>query len=582
VADTERRSVARFQGFGQAALRVGRWSLLAVPVGVFAERAWSERWVADDGFIHLRMVSQITAGHGPVFNAGERVEASTSPLWTAVLVAADVLTPIRLEWIAVLVGIGLSLAGLAFSIVGSRRLSLAPGSVEVFFPAGALVLVAMAPVWSFASAGLEGGIAFAWIGACLWILASWARRGEPLPWWAAALVGLGPLIRPDLAIMTVLFLAAVLMGRLHDDSWGDRARLLVCALGIPVAYQLFRMGYYGSVVPNPAVAKEASLSRWDAGWDYLRETVDPYVLWFPLLTLAAGGYLPKVLELRRDARTRALLVVAAFAVGGVLHAAYVVRVGGDFMHARLLLPSLQAIAAPVAVLPLRRAYLASLLVVPWAVVAVLFLRSEVDRYSKGGIGTETPVTVDDYGWGADGRARAWFTGDGAYFDRRRLPYEPAAGRRAIVAHYGVGIASYALGHDVYVLDLLGLADPFTSHLEIDRRVLPGHEKPLPAPWVAARITADGTDAREEDFPFLVIGSAPLGDAGTQPFDERVERARSTMKCSDLQEFFGTYSEPLTVGRFLDNLVHAFGNTLQRIPPEPRDAARYFCGRTSGR
>ena len=35
--------------------------------------------VGDDGFINLRVVSQIKAGNGPVFNAGERVEAATSP-----------------------------------------------------------------------------------------------------------------------------------------------------------------------------------------------------------------------------------------------------------------------------------------------------------------------------------------------------------------------------------------------------------------------------------------------------------------------------------------------------------------------
>src|SRR5688500_739346 len=99
-----------------------RWALLAVPVAVLAERAWSRRWMSDDGFINLRVVRQITSGNGPVFNAGERVEASTSPLWTAVLTAGDVVTPITLEWVAVLGGIALTLLGVALAIAGSRRL----------------------------------------------------------------------------------------------------------------------------------------------------------------------------------------------------------------------------------------------------------------------------------------------------------------------------------------------------------------------------------------------------------------------------------------------------------------------------
>jgi len=40
----------------------------------------------EDAFINLRVIDQIFAGHGPVFNAGERVEPATSALWVFVLV----------------------------------------------------------------------------------------------------------------------------------------------------------------------------------------------------------------------------------------------------------------------------------------------------------------------------------------------------------------------------------------------------------------------------------------------------------------------------------------------------------------
>jgi len=49
---------------------------------------WRQRWIADDGLIEARVVRQILAGHGPVFNPGERVEANTSALWTWLLAAA--------------------------------------------------------------------------------------------------------------------------------------------------------------------------------------------------------------------------------------------------------------------------------------------------------------------------------------------------------------------------------------------------------------------------------------------------------------------------------------------------------------
>ena len=34
-----------------------------------------------------------------MFNPGERVEIFTSPLWLSVLTVADVVAPVRLEWL---------------------------------------------------------------------------------------------------------------------------------------------------------------------------------------------------------------------------------------------------------------------------------------------------------------------------------------------------------------------------------------------------------------------------------------------------------------------------------------------------
>jgi hypothetical protein len=77
---------------------------LLVPVIVVVVMGWQQRWTSDDGFINLRYVDQIRHGNGPVFNAGERVEAFTSPLWLAVLLCLDLVLPLRLEWIAVVSG----------------------------------------------------------------------------------------------------------------------------------------------------------------------------------------------------------------------------------------------------------------------------------------------------------------------------------------------------------------------------------------------------------------------------------------------------------------------------------------------
>ena len=80
--------------------------LVVAPVALLVIMAWNMRWMSDDGFIHLRVADQLLHGNGPVFNAGERVEASTSPLWVFLLAATRLAAPLlSLEWIAVLSGI---------------------------------------------------------------------------------------------------------------------------------------------------------------------------------------------------------------------------------------------------------------------------------------------------------------------------------------------------------------------------------------------------------------------------------------------------------------------------------------------
>jgi arabinofuranosyltransferase len=551
------------------------WGVLAAPVVLLAQRAWNWRWLSDDGFIHLRVVRQLVSGNGPVFNAGERVEASTSPLWVFLLAVGDVLTPVRLEWMAVLGGIALTLAGVVLAVLGARLLAAPRSAGQLLLPAGLAVMVAWPPMWSYASSGLETGLSTAWLGACLYLLARWGRGEARLPAGTAVVVGLGPLIRPDLGLFSTLFVGVVLVAGAPRDAWRARLRVIGLVLAVPLAYQIFRMGYYGSLVPNPALAKEAGKPWWENGWRYLHRSVDPYWLWVPGLVLGVGAYVPLVRDLVAVRRRRHLLVAGAFALGGVLHAVYIVRVGGDFMHARLLLPGFFAFAAPVAVVPLRLRYAAAALVLPWAAVCAVSFRFYSDLHEPH----RNKVTIEDFSWGRGQPLRAWFTGDGLYYSETRLPVRPADGRQTVVGAYGVGLPSYALGPDVYVLDLLALADPFTSHLVItERAIIPGHEKPIPDVWAAARYTEPGAHIDEADFPELVVnvGIVPLDRNPRGSFAERLTVARATLRCAPLRELRESYTGRLTVGRFFENLLEAPSNTRFRIPPEPAEAHAELC------
>src|SRR5438132_10432612 len=104
-----------------------RW-LTAVPAFVpalmIAIGGWQHRWMDEDAFINLRIVDQIFAGHGPVFNAGERVEASTSTLWIVVLVIGRALFGAftSMEWIARLASLGAAVHAFALAGKAARLL----------------------------------------------------------------------------------------------------------------------------------------------------------------------------------------------------------------------------------------------------------------------------------------------------------------------------------------------------------------------------------------------------------------------------------------------------------------------------
>jgi arabinofuranosyltransferase len=555
--------------------------LIVIPIVVLIFGAWQYRWMSDDGFINLRVVKQIEAGHGPVFNQGERVEAATSPLWVAILTVADVLLPLRLEWIAVLLGIAATVAGIALVLYGAVKLLPTRAPNAIVLPTGILVLVAFAPVWKFASSGLEEGLFTLWFGASFGLLARWAASDRSLPsLWTAAVVGVGPLIRPDLSLMTFAFLtSAVVVG---GDSLGKRTRFVAVALALPIAYQVFRMGYYAALFPNTAFAKEASRSWWSHGFTYVIDAGRPYWLWVPLVTLIVGGYGPLIRAQLREGRRRQLAILIACAAGGCAHLLYVARVGGDFMHARLVLPGLTALIAPVAVTVFSRKLIqvvTSAIIIVWSLVSIAFLRS-IDDAPITFIGSpRNGVTLSDYGWQSGGPSFRWFNGPGVYFDGQLVAAPRSVRLPPVVsAEFGVGMSSYALGPDAYVLDMLGLGDAFTSHLRLGRRGVIAHEKPLPRPWVAARLLAPDARVGEADFPLPEFFLARPLDRPDTPFPERVDAARTALTCGRLDELLDDVGDRLSVGVFVRNVFDAFGNSRLRISPEPSDAVEQFCNR----
>jgi len=559
---------------------MSRMVSVVIPAVILVAAGWLRRWTTEDAFINYRIVRMLLEGHGPVFNIGQRVEAYTSPLWIGVLTVGDVVLPFRLEYVSIVCSLALCSLGMLALCSGAVRL-LGRSSERAWVPLGSLVLLALSPIWDFSTSGLEFALSLFWIGGLTLVIGRWVSADRPLLVGEALFVGLGPLVRPDMLVYSIGIVVFVFACRWSSENSRERFCVLVAVAALPVIYELFRMAYFAALVPNTALAKAADQPHWRPGFAYLRNMFGPYYLLLPMVAVAVVALLVAgPLDLRRR------LALGIMPLAGVLHAICIVRAGGDYMHARLLLPSLVAVLAPVAVVPVRRLVLPPVAIVAvWAVIAAVGLRmtapvtvgsliADGRQAAVGPLHLSNPVTAEDQGYGPGNASIRAVGANGLYAGLTPLPLRPRPVLRTPLAlMHGIGVTGYLLGSRVSVLDRLGLADALVAHFQLVHIGLIGHEKPIPIPWLVARVTNDRAAANlfGGDGFALPLYRSPLGR-----FDQDVAAARRALKCPALQRLQQATQGPMTVRRALSNIWHAPEFTILRIPPDPNKAVAEFC------
>jgi arabinofuranosyltransferase len=610
-----------------ATVRVSLWASVAVVAVLFGWGAWQRRWIADDGLIVLRTVRNLLAGNGPVFNAGERVEANTSVVWTYLVYVGSWLNwPMRLEYVALVLALLLSVAGLAMLMLGTGRL-FAPGLLgrrAVILPAGALVYIAVPPARDFATSGLESGLVMAYLGLLWWMMVCWSQAhqcpggqrpsGRVFIGTLAFVAGCSVLVRPELALIGGLALIMMLIA-----AKGRRRRALIVVAGglLPVAYQIFRMGYYGLLFPGTALAKDAAGDKWSQGVIYLSNFNRPYALWVPAvllvglaLVVSAGRrkgirYTPPRSPgpLARSVQSPSAVVVFIL-VSGLLQALYWIRQGGDFMHGRVLLVPLLCLLAPVAVVPVvfpdgtrlsREAgyWLAGAVSALWMAIAGWSLWAanssgmgdDATRVTYSGIvderrfyaqatGHAHPLTAADY---LDyPRMRAVLvalnnTPEGALLlpsgnydqwdlvppirpeSRPDAPPPPQKGPHTVF-FTNLGMVGMNVGLDVRVIDQIGLANPVAAHTARLQHGRIGHDKNLFPDWVIA------------DGPWVKWYPGVPGYIDAQ----WVAQAEKALKCPATEAVLNSVRAPMGFHRFVSNFLNSFEFTRYRIDRVPRD------------
>ncbi|HEX4454616.1 MAG TPA: discoidin domain-containing protein, partial [Kofleriaceae bacterium] len=317
-------------------------------------------------------------------------------------------------------------------------------------------------------------------------------------------------------------------------------------------------------------------AEWHRGAWYLYDLVAPFWLGVPIAVLVVLF----AIAVWRGAIGRERVVVATPVVAAIVMGIYVIRVGGDFMQARMLLPVAFAAALPGMVLPLRRFTVPAVaLLVAWAAV-IVHVRNDGRRHGvspftederRGYIEwTHDPHPLQDaYLIGAEG---VTVTMLGALRHGERIFYSEGGFRQALAA--GAPAAVFVAGRlgfggtltplDGVTVDILGLANPIGARIELTQPgEKPGHQKLLPWAWVVA------------DF------GDPSGDADIAPILEApanaIAAARRAEQCGDLRELLESVRAPLTTGRFFANLVGSVRRTRLEVPSDPFEAELKFCG-----
>jgi len=634
-------------------VRLSLWASVLVVAALFGWGAWERRWIADDGLIVLRTVRNLLAGNGPVFNAGERVEANTSTLWTYLMYVGGLVGgPVRLEYVALVLALVLSVLGVVFAMFGAARL-YAPslqGRRAVMLPAGVLVYIAVPPARDFATSGLENGLVLAYLGLLWWMMVCWSQalrayrqapppiirggpptirrhplgartmQSEPRPviggFFEAALAfvaGLSVLVRPELALVGGL---ALIMMLIAARDWRRRGLIILAGGLVPVAYEIFRMGYYGLLFPGTALAKDASGAKWSQGFVYLANFNSPYLLWAPAILL--GGLAGVVMITRgrpwgiRHQAAPGLgwvarmvqspqAVVVFILVSGLLQALYWIRQGGDFMHGRVLLTPLFCLLAPIAVIPLvlpdgtRMARGAGYLFV--GATSVLWLSVvgwSLWAANSGGMGADAPrVTytgiVDERRFYAQATGNAHPLTAADYLDYPRMravltalrntpdgalllpsgnydqwdvvpavpppPDKPYANGQTgphTVFFTNLGMLGMNVGLDVRVIDQIGLANPLAAHTARLQDGRIGHDKNLFPDWAVA----EGPFLKEPPFIPAYLDQ------------DWIAQAAVALTCPATDAVLNSVRGPMGPRRFFSNLLHSFEFTQYRIDRVP--------------
>lgn len=270
----------------------------------------------DDAMISMRYAHNLAEGHGLVWNpGGERVEGFSNPLWVLIMALAHLIaipyphTSLAIKLLALLL--------MAANLFAVRKLA-SLFTQNAFFQLLAVFFAAFYfPLNNWALLGMEVSLIVLLVNLALINAIQNLQNNQTsrLPY---LLLGLATLVRVDAAVI----LLALCLGLMFADRQRLRFHLQWTAISLALfigGQTLFRLFYFGELVPTTAVLKLSGISSILRASLGLRAFLDFVVLSNWVLFLLPFAILPFL-------RKRGLGILP-FVV--LLQVAYNIYVGGD-------------------------------------------------------------------------------------------------------------------------------------------------------------------------------------------------------------------------------------------------------------
>ena len=275
-------------------------------------------WLADDAFHGLTMVRNLLNGNGFVYNIGERVNASTCPLFYLII---SIFSFVTKEYLLTTIFVCVLFSTITYSII---LFKFCQKQWQAFFLT--IMFLASTSCSSYLTSGLENSLLFLEEILFVYILLKNEKYSFKNLFLLSFICGCTLITRTDAA---VLLFAVTAYCFLFKRDCKISKMILAAILGLQpfLIWSLFSLFYYGFIFPNTYYVKlNTGYSLYNTIYNGCSYTIatfvyDIAVVLFPILMII-------ILLKQKDNKLKLL------GIGMLSKIFYIIYIGGDFMVGR--------------------------------------------------------------------------------------------------------------------------------------------------------------------------------------------------------------------------------------------------------